>query len=441
MMAGIPALVKVAFVFALALVAIRFKCSVGVALVLGALAMAPLFGLPPADLGKSLLHRLFSKETLELLAIVWLILGLSRAMQLGGQLDRIVHAFAQVLGGKRITVMALPALIGLLPMPGGAAFSAPMVESVLKTDEKSGDKKTAINYWFRHIWEYWWPMYPGVILAVSLTGAATWRFMLFQIPLTVVAVTSGYFFLLRDMRSSSTTEPSTESSGEDGESTSLKDEGKSRLFIEVFPIVLIISTLIVLSILSALSKGFEARMPLKNLPLIVSLLIGLVYVVVTNHLKRKQIEESLFPRSMLSMAVLVFGIMVFKGMLTDCGAVESLTLEMSEWGSPIIGVVILVPFISGIVTGIAVGFVGASFPLVVSLVEGAGLESQMAAYTILAYGFGYMGMMLSPVHVCLVLTRQYWNAPFGRVVRRIAGPCLCIMAASAVLFFVYSRLA
>ena len=93
--------------------------------------------------------------------------------------------------------MGLPALVGLLPMPAGAAFSAPLVASVDTEDELEPAHKAAINYWFRHLWEYWWPLYPGVLLAITYSGLSAAIFYLIQIPFTLVAAATGYFFILR----------------------------------------------------------------------------------------------------------------------------------------------------------------------------------------------------------------------------------------------------
>jgi len=57
------------------------------------------------------------------------------------------------------------------------------------------------------------------------------------------------------------------------------------------------------------------------------------------------------------------------------------------------------------------------------------------ATLVLAYGFGYAGMMLSPVHLCLLVTRDYFSAPLMGVYRRIL-PCaitILVYAAAAHL--------
>jgi len=98
---------------------------------------------------------------------------------------------------SRVVGTVMSALIGLLPMPGGALFSAPLVGEALSKINASPEHKTALNYWFRHIWEYWWPMYPGVILAIALLNTQTWLYMVFGFPLTLLSVAAGYFFIIR----------------------------------------------------------------------------------------------------------------------------------------------------------------------------------------------------------------------------------------------------
>ena len=91
----------------------------------------------------------------------------------------------------------MSALIGLLPMPGGALFSAPMVETYLCKHPVTCEQKTILNYWFRHLWDYWGPLYPGVVLAVALLEVDTWLFMAIMAPMTLFSVMAGVIFILR----------------------------------------------------------------------------------------------------------------------------------------------------------------------------------------------------------------------------------------------------
>jgi hypothetical protein len=105
--------------------------------------------------------------------------------------------------------------------------------------------------------------------------------------------------------------------------------------------------------------------------------------------------------------------------------------EMDAWGIPALGMIMLLPFVAGITTGICVGFVGASFPIVVSLVgDGAATADLLAAVT-LAFGFGYMGMMLSPVHVCLIVTNEHFKTRLAHSLRGLVPPAVAVLLAVA----------
>jgi uncharacterized protein len=107
--------------------------------------------------------------------------------------------------------------------------------------------------------------------------------------------------------------------------------------------------------------------------------------------------------------------------------------EFFAIGVPIVAVIMLIPFISGAVTGIAVGYVGASFPLVFALLGDHPPFHILVATTSLAYACGNIGMMLSPVHICLIVTNEYFKAPLSRCYRYLWAPgVVMIIAAIAI---------
>jgi len=85
-----------------------------------------------------------------------------------------------------------------------------------------------------------------------------------------------------------------------------------------------------------------------------------------------------------------------------------------------------------------VGFVGTSFPIVVALVAGLPGDVWLPPYVALAYAFGHLGQMLSPLHVCHVVSNRYFKAGFGPVYRRML-PSAGLMAAFAVAYFLLLR--
>jgi hypothetical protein len=110
--------------------------------------------------------------------------------------------------------------------------------------------------------------------------------------------------------------------------------------------------------------------------------------------------------------------------------------EFAASGIPLTAVIALLPFIAGLVTGIAVGFAGTAFPLVAGLAAASGGMS--FALLALAFGAGYTGMMLSPLHLCLMMTRDYFNASYRRIFRHLL-PCILTIAVTALLLFLLFR--
>jgi len=105
--------------------------------------------------------------------------------------------------------------------------------------------------------------------------------------------------------------------------------------------------------------------------------------------------------------------MLFKETMEASGAVSNLSRFSLEQGIPLLPIICILPFLSGIVTGPTIGFVGSMFPLLISM---AG-KSSLAPIS-LAFAAGFIGVLLSSVHICLMLTREYFKAALWGLYRR-----------------------
>ena len=103
---------------------------------------------------------------------------------------------------------------------------------------------------------------------------------------------------------------------------------------------------------------------------------------------------------------------------------------------PVVLMVVILPFVAGMVTGLAIGFVGTSFPIVLALAGADG--AAVRPYAVLAYGCGHIGMMLSPLHVCHVVSNRYFKTSFGPVYRRIL-PSVALLGALEAGYFLLLR--
>jgi integral membrane protein (TIGR00529 family) len=419
----IPAIIRVFIVFILVLICIRKKLSMGNAFFLGAISLALLFGLGFTSMFRSAIASVFDPKTLSLAVIVSLILILSSSMEKGGQMKRLLFNFKGLVSSSRLNLALFPALIGLLPMPGGAVFSAPMVKELGHATSFGPDRLSYINYWYRHIWEYWWPLYPGVLLTTTLANINVWVFVAMMCPLTVVAVICGYLPIKKGHHAS------------DQYNTDRRPPLKPFLR-ELSPILIVIGVGMPLGIL--LSYAFPPCTISKEIGLCCALILGTFWTWHINRLGRLQIRKIMTDPHLLSMIYLVLSILVFKGMMEDSHAVKAISRELGHLHVPLILVTVILPFLVGGVVGITIAFVGSTFPILILLISTFGETPFMFAYIMLAMTSGFIGVLLSPLHLCLLLSNQYFGTTLSAVYRHLWLPCLCLLI-SGIIYFGFLR--
>ena len=57
------------------------------------------------------------------------------------------------------------------------------------------------------------------------------------------------------------------------------------------------------------------------------------------------------------------------------------------------------------------------------------------SYILLAYLSGYLGMMLFPSHLCLILTNEYFHSDLRKVYRKLAIPVILLALLGLSLYF------
>ncbi|MBN2254226.1 MAG: DUF401 family protein [Deltaproteobacteria bacterium] len=418
-LAHVPAVIRLAFIFIFILICIRKKISLGNAFMVGAIALGMVFGLGPTDIAKGVLSSALYPKTVALALIVSLILVMSDSMEAGGQMKRLLDNFQGMISAPHINLVVFPALIGLLPMPGGAVFSAPMVKELGERSNLGPDRLSYINYWFRHIWEYWWPLYPGVLLAITLAEVNLWTFVCVMFPLTLASFLFGYL-PVRDMKNAPLAQ---------GEHPS---PPLAPFLKELVPILIVI--ILGLGIGSLISYTVPSSTIAKEIGLIVALCMAIGWIWQSNHFTLRQIRDRITSPHILNMVYMVAAIFIFKGLMESSNAVGTIHREFTMLHVPLVLITIMLPFLVGSIVGITVAFVGSTFPILLPLIHGSG-EGQFAmAYIMLALASGFIGVLVSPLHLCLLLSNKYFGANLSSVYRLLLGPCICFFCTSLIWF-------
>lgn len=383
------ALLKLLLVFAAVIIALNRRADVGATLLAGALALGLLMGRAPATLALDAWGAVTSAETLRLVVIVILILTLTEALKAARLMESMVQSLLELITDARVVLVMVPALAGLLPMPGGAMFSAPMVAEVGRHFQVDGNQKAFANYWFRHIWEYIMPLYPALVLCSTLLAIPLGAFTRNQWPLTVAAVVGGWIVVLARFRKNDSDVPHTD-----------RQRSLWNLARSIWPVLLVVVATMALDV-----------------DLLITLPAVLVILGLAARFSWAQIRGVLRKGLDWHIALVLVGAMVFKQIMESTGVVDQVSATMAAAGVPPLAMIAAIPFIVGLATGVTTAAFSISVPVVLPFLYTGG--SLHLPYVLLMYAGGMTGLMLSPVHLCLILTRDYFRADFGRMMRPV----------------------
>ena len=396
-------ILKIFIVFVFLVILIKKKVQIGYTLLLGSIFLGILFSLPLLELIKNTLKATIEWDTLHLLFIVILVTIFGGVLKFTQSLRDITDSLENLVKDTRTILALLPALIGILPMPGGAMMSAPMIEEVGSRKNISPEIKAAFNYWFRHIMEFVFPLYQGVIIASVILKVPVSKIILAQVPMSLTMLFAGVFFLWGKVKV------------EKEEGIEKKDNLEN--------IFLFLKSIwgILLAVVLNLFSGID---------LLWALLFSVVLFAALNGVKPSSFLKIVRENVTWEIIMLILGIMIFKKIIEVSGAVTVIPQTLSTWGISPVLVICLVPFAVGALTGVTTAFIGISYPILLSFLKPNGINY---GYAMLTYAAGFTGVMASPVHLCLVLTKDYFKATFSGIYKLIIPPSIVLMLVALIL--------
>jgi len=371
------------------LVLLRLKLTAGPAVLVGCLVLSLLI-LPPRQTPLLMAQTVISLPVWQLIGIIFCSLALSKLMEIKGLLLRLSHTLEAI--GPKAALHLVPAILGLVPMPGGALVSATAVKGLVGRLGLTPAQSTFVNFWFRHIWEPSIPVYPAVVAASVILTVPLGQVVTTMLPSIPLIAIAGAFVSWRILKSAVC-------------------EGQQRLTGRAFLAELLRAAWPVILLICLVIGGMEAFF---------AFVLVLILLFIQQHASREEllkvIRYAINPRIM----VLLYAVMLYKAIVEQSGAAYALFDDMSAMGVPPAAMLVTIPMLIGFATGLSVAFVGISFPLLLPFMSnGNGLNH---AALFLAYLCGLVGYEASPLHLCLVLTVEYFQARLGDVYRLIIPP-------------------
>lgn len=131
-----------------------------------------------------------------LVIIVILIKIFAVILEETGQISLVIENLKRVIP-ERGMLAIIPFIFGLLPVPGGALLSAPMVDSEGKRLGVSNEGRTFLNLWFRHIGFLIFPLATALVVMSQISGISINRLIVMQSPIFAVSVIVGSFYIIK----------------------------------------------------------------------------------------------------------------------------------------------------------------------------------------------------------------------------------------------------
>jgi len=335
---------------------------------------------------------------LSLAGLVAIIAMVGGILEESGQMKRLVE---NMRVGKRPFLGASPALLGMLPMPGGALLSAPMVES--SGEELDGDTKAVINVWFRHVLYLIYPLGPALIASAKIANLDVYRTIPYLAPFFLLSVLIGYFFLLRET------------------------ETEMR-YTDVFSLrglLVPLSIILLAPVVDIILKTFF-NFPVSEYTTLIGVSLSFIGALAVSRYGSSDLYDVMWKMRPWKFALIVLGMFTFLNVFKASGAPGII----GDLAFPLPVLMVVIAFLLGLATGRIQAPASIIFP--VFLARQGGEVVPLFAFAI-AYFSIFIGYVISPIHPCISVSIEYFNTSVGPYVRKIALPALISIVAVGVL--------
>jgi len=378
--------------FCVVFIAVRFKINIGISLILGSI-MIGIFSLPIYDLAQTIFRTSVAIPTLELIATISSITFLNSAYQSTGSFQDLAENLGKMIPTRSL-VAIIPVIFGVLPVSGGALFSAPLVDHEGDRLSIEKERKAFLNLWFRHIPHLLNPLETALVIASYLTNIDLAKILLYQVPVFAIGIIVGYAIGLAH----------------------IKRVEESSIRWRYFKNCLVALSPILIAVILTTALGVK---------IYIAALAGTVLLFFIAKSRRINVESVTIDVGKMALAAL--STMIFRHMFQVSGTLEVLSrlVQNSSIWPPLLFV--FVPLL----IGFAMGESTPGMTLSLSILLFAHRFTPASAC--LAYTCMYFGHLISPTHLCFAATSEYFQTGTLQIYRRLIPATIVTLAISIPL--------
>ena len=397
-------MVWIGFVLSIILLLVVARRDLALAMFAAAFVLG-IFTLPPTDIGKTV-YSTFTAPSVVLLALVVGVIPLiGGALEASGQMDMMVK---NIRIGRKAFLAFSPALLGMLPMPGGALLSAPLVEKA--SDKKiKNETKVALNVWFRHVLFLIYPLTPALIASVEIASVEEAELEVYTVipylfPAFILSVFLGYLFWLKNIQGTIDYEG--------------KFSAKSLIPIGIILIAPLADLLIKIAFV----------LPVKEVATLIGVSISLILSMAFGKIGLKKLGRIVKKTRPWKFASIILGMFLFLNVFTASGIPE--LLEKFDFPAQVLCVIL--GFIFGFITGRIQ--VPASIVIPIYLVK---FDSMTPIVFAITYFSIFLGYVISPIHPCVSVSVEYFGISIRDLLKAMAVPTFLTLAIILILSFFF----
>lgn len=370
------------FIIVIGIVMVLSKYELGIILTLGALGFALLAGV---NILQSLINVLTDPSILALILIMVFIPILGGIMEESGLMMEMIQ---KMRISRKSSLMLIPALFGLLPVPGGALMSAPIVQQI--DTEEDATKKVSINVWYRHMLIMIYPLSSSLIISSILLNKNLYILVLGLVPGLIVMWLIGYITLVKNVL------PFTEQG----------ERNLKRAFHNLLPIL-------IAPIIDFIGRSwFNFSVP--EIFLLVGLIFSIWLALRFSKMNFSSIRSISKKMKIWRFPLIIFSMFIFLDVFILSGAPEEIaSVDLSVF------LLILIGFFLGFATGRIQLPISILIPIYLAPIT-------VLTMSLLDFVFIYtsisLGYLITPLHPCVAYSTEYFETDFLKVVKILGKP-------------------
>ena len=392
----------------LIVVLLRFKVLIGPAILSGGLLIWLFESRSFEKLWVAFTETLTMQRTWDLLLCLYFVMCLEVELRKSGSLHGMVVTLRNIFSSNKVTLAFMPAFLGLLPSLGGARFSAPIVQEASEGIAVDDEQKSAINLWFRHIFEFSNPLMPGVILACGIANVSIGD-LIDQVGwVTILCFVLGWIFLIVPLK---ITDPEKATNTQHDRTIDWKS-----LILAFGPIVTSFLLIVAFDVQAALAMG----------------LVVVAFIPLYFWFKRPISVKSVFTESLdKKLFFNVVCILYFIQLLTVIGTLDEIVNVFNNSALPQAVIIACLSFIFGVMTGMGQGYIAIVMPIVALMAPGN------IVLVGIAMVYGMAGQMVTPTHLCILVTVEYFKSRLWKTI----GKCGVLSLLMILIFSAWNSFA